>query len=183
MSYTPTEWVTGDIVTAEKLNKLENAVANGVVPEYTYADKGKVLTLGEGSESETVVVVPEQTVTIVEGGSYLTNADFSSVSVGTSGTMTIDTDSFQVIAQNLDGMIGFMAEEGGESYAIATDGTDVFFETSITGTHTVSLTASVPSVEPKWEEIIPDYRLASEGDVLTIENGVPVWKQTNHINS
>lgn len=29
MSYTPTEWNTGDIVTAEKLNKLENGVASG----------------------------------------------------------------------------------------------------------------------------------------------------------
>lgn len=27
MSYTPTQWETGDIVTAEKLNKLENGVA------------------------------------------------------------------------------------------------------------------------------------------------------------
>ena len=29
MSYTPTEWANGDIVTAEKLNKLENGVAAG----------------------------------------------------------------------------------------------------------------------------------------------------------
>ena len=29
MSYTPTNWQTGDIVTAEKLNKLENGVASG----------------------------------------------------------------------------------------------------------------------------------------------------------
>lgn len=29
MSYTPTEWKTGDIVTAEKLNKLEEGVASG----------------------------------------------------------------------------------------------------------------------------------------------------------
>lgn len=29
MSYIPTEWQTGDIVTAEKLNKLEEGVASG----------------------------------------------------------------------------------------------------------------------------------------------------------
>lgn len=29
MSYTPTNWQTGDIITAEKLNKLENGVAGG----------------------------------------------------------------------------------------------------------------------------------------------------------
>jgi hypothetical protein len=28
MSYTPTTWQTGDTITAEKLNKLENGVAN-----------------------------------------------------------------------------------------------------------------------------------------------------------
>ena len=29
MSYTPTTWATGDVITAEKLNKLENGVADG----------------------------------------------------------------------------------------------------------------------------------------------------------
>lgn len=29
MSYEPTNWKTGDVVTSAKLNKLENAVANG----------------------------------------------------------------------------------------------------------------------------------------------------------
>ena len=29
MAYTPTDWQTGDVVTAEKLNKLENGVAGG----------------------------------------------------------------------------------------------------------------------------------------------------------
>ena len=28
MSYTPTEWKTGDIITAEKLNKLENGISS-----------------------------------------------------------------------------------------------------------------------------------------------------------
>lgn len=31
MAYTPTEWKKGDIVTSEKLNKLENGVAAGGV--------------------------------------------------------------------------------------------------------------------------------------------------------
>ena len=29
MNYTPTEWKSGDVITAEKLNKLENEVASG----------------------------------------------------------------------------------------------------------------------------------------------------------
>ena len=28
MSYTPTNWQTGDVITAEKLNKLENGVSS-----------------------------------------------------------------------------------------------------------------------------------------------------------
>lgn len=32
MSYEPTNWKNGDIITAEKMNKLENAVAQGVSP-------------------------------------------------------------------------------------------------------------------------------------------------------
>ena len=31
MSYTPTVWVNGDIITAEKLNKLENGLLSGGV--------------------------------------------------------------------------------------------------------------------------------------------------------
>ena len=29
MSYEPTEWQNGDVITAEKLNKIENGIANG----------------------------------------------------------------------------------------------------------------------------------------------------------
>lgn len=42
MSYTPTEWETGDVVTAEKLNKLEQGVANsggsGLIVGTTFSD-------------------------------------------------------------------------------------------------------------------------------------------------
>lgn len=39
MSYTPTQWATGDTVTAEKLNKMENgiAAATKLVINYPYA--------------------------------------------------------------------------------------------------------------------------------------------------
>lgn len=42
MSYTPTVWQTGDVITAEKLNKLENGVANtgGYDIVFTIADDG-----------------------------------------------------------------------------------------------------------------------------------------------
>ena len=42
MSYTPTEWKTGDIVTSTKLNKLEQGVANAgaLVVNVTETDNG-----------------------------------------------------------------------------------------------------------------------------------------------
>lgn len=54
MSYIPTEWKTGDIVTAEKLNKLEEGVASGGgggggLPEVDSTDNGKVLTVIDGA--------------------------------------------------------------------------------------------------------------------------------------
>lgn len=48
MAYSPTEWQTGDIISAEKLNKLENGVAN-TLPTVTSDDNGDVLTVVEGA--------------------------------------------------------------------------------------------------------------------------------------
>lgn len=51
MSYTPTNWQSGDVVTSEKLNKLENGVenadANGL-PAVTESNSGQVLTVIAG---------------------------------------------------------------------------------------------------------------------------------------
>lgn len=43
MSYEPTEWKTGDVVTAEKLNKLEEAVGN--------ADNSPLIVSGTTSDN------------------------------------------------------------------------------------------------------------------------------------
>lgn len=41
MAYEPTNWKTGDVVTSAKLNKLENAVANGGALKLNFiVDKG-----------------------------------------------------------------------------------------------------------------------------------------------
>lgn len=58
MAYVPTEWKTGDIVTAAKLNKLEEAVANAgggsELPAVTSDDNGDVLTVVEGAWAKAV---------------------------------------------------------------------------------------------------------------------------------
>lgn len=45
MAYTPTEWNTGDLITAEKLNKLEQGVQNEQVgPQGPKGEPGAGLT-------------------------------------------------------------------------------------------------------------------------------------------
>ena len=47
MSYTPTEWKTGDIVTAEKLNKMEDGIENAggtLIIEPTITREGNTTT-------------------------------------------------------------------------------------------------------------------------------------------
>ena len=47
MSYTPTNWKAGDVVTSAKLNKIEQGIASSggvVIPTYTLAGGGKVST-------------------------------------------------------------------------------------------------------------------------------------------
>lgn len=51
MSYTPTQWQTGDTITAEKLNNMENGIENAnepSLPAVTTADNGKVLMVTNG---------------------------------------------------------------------------------------------------------------------------------------
>lgn len=40
MAYTPTEWVTGDTITAEKLNKLEQGIASSAMEVVATFDNG-----------------------------------------------------------------------------------------------------------------------------------------------
>lgn len=50
MAYTPTEWKDGDIITAERLNKLEAGVQNEQVgPQGPKGDTGGTATLTDDS--------------------------------------------------------------------------------------------------------------------------------------
>lgn len=170
MSYTPTEWVTGDIVTAEKLNKLENAVANGVVPEYTSADKGKVLTLGDGSGSEMVVAVPEQTVTITGGQPEpLSDADESVFVVGRTGVLTYNGTDYNVVCEDAEGTLVFGSDDSPVGILLLHAGVCLG---GMAQTATVSLTVSVPSVEPKWEAVggFPTLQAVDNDGTITLQS-------------
>lgn len=60
MSYIPTNWQSGDIITSAKLNKMEQGIANGGgLPTPTAADVGAGLTV-QATPVPGAVVVPEQ---------------------------------------------------------------------------------------------------------------------------
>lgn len=61
MSYTPTVWQSGDVVTSEKLNKLENGVENAdanALPAVTTDDNGDVLAVVSGAWAKSSNALP-----------------------------------------------------------------------------------------------------------------------------
>ena len=62
MSYTPTEWATGDTITAEKLNKLEQGVAAGSLIVHVTA------TVDEGANLYSLVTPYSDILAAIEAG-------------------------------------------------------------------------------------------------------------------
>lgn len=145
----------------EFLKRISESSGGSSLPEYTSADKGKGLFLGDGEGTETVVIVPEQTVTVVDEGVALQNAEgvielqegYSvSLSVNGSsydGTVRVFTDAVQV-SVTVDDATYMIASRNGVTTFVAIDPSG-FPPVPIPGTYTVSLSASVPTVEPTWE--------------------------------
>lgn len=80
MSYTKTNWATGDTITAEKLNNIENGVANtgGVlVVHTTFNGNSMVLdkTWQEIHDAD-VAVLSYQTGTTAKHNAYLSTIDY-----------------------------------------------------------------------------------------------------------
>ena len=183
MSYTPTEWHTGDIVTANKLNNLEQGVVDAQLPAYSASDNGKVLGLGEGTPVETVIV-PEQALTVTSDSTpVISNLDEAYFVVGQECTLTVGGNSYSVtIAETSPSLdpTPIVECDAGDSvmYHITLYNYDYVFDAIdndsgelIPGTYTVSLTTSVPAVEPKWTEV-------EVGETYTIPNALNTTMQT-----
>ena len=68
MAYTPTVWETGDVITAAKLNNMEQGIEDAfVAPEVTAADQGKVLTVDSSGEWASAAPDADTDVLIIEG--------------------------------------------------------------------------------------------------------------------
>ena len=120
------------------------------LPPYTSADKGKVLTVGEG---EAEVVIPAQNLTIdSEGNGTLTGVDFSMLSDGDNVPTNI------VVGGETSSITGTYVSEGSYVYynmpntpvAVIVYSDGRVFSIVMAGA-SGDISASVPSVEPKWE--------------------------------
>lgn len=125
------------------------------LPSYTSSDIGKVLTVGEGSETIDTVIVPEQTVTLV-GDSQdpvpLNNAEvFVDLAVGTVCTLSVNGDVYEVEVEEDDGVKYVNYDNYTYTISYAPDGpyAGVTFSASA-GTYAVGLSAPMPSSEAKW---------------------------------
>ena len=186
----------GDVTPSNRreyfIQKAMSSGGGSDLPEYTAADKGKVLTIGEGEESETVVIVPEQTVNFVEGNASLSNVaiTYDDLVVGDTATLHtingVQSNEYEMTVVSEESFLYYLYTSDTEYYQIfdhPTNGWMCYAEgiehTPLLGDYTVSLIKTVPSVEPKWEAPgLPDYSNAAEGAVLTIVNGVPTWSTT-----
>lgn len=165
MSYTPTEWNTGDIISSEKLNKLEAGVEQAIeLPDTTGASDGDVLTLAEQDGPVALTtVIPEQTktLTIDEVSAVLTVND------ALYGLVEDDAISLTVNGDTVTGTVqtselgGLFVEEtiGDITVDILIGDMDVPTELQVfqngedkPGTYTVKMEAVVASkiLTPQW---------------------------------
>lgn len=148
------------------------------LPEYTSADKGKVLTIGEGEGSVTTVVVPEQTMAVSDDPSPVVGADSSAFVVGATavllahGERNVGGEYTLTCMEEEEGIKGFVDDRAPLAFFLYEG--SVLVRGSEEDTWTFSLTASVPSVEPKWEGVGGYIHNASR----TFESGIRGLLQT-----
>ena len=82
MSYTPTDWKTGDIITAEKLNKLEQGVSGGEGNSDFYIVNIEITGMFEGATCDKTVA--EMQAAVADGKilkAYLTSNLISNINI------------------------------------------------------------------------------------------------------
>lgn len=172
MSYTPTEWRTGDTVTAEKLNKLENRF-----PEYDNSNIGDYLCVAEGEPVIDTVVVPEQTITMTSGTTgyvgTVVDADFTDIEDDDTLVVTIGENEYSASVEVVTTTYTISDEE--MPATITYDGTDcVISSETLTGNIVLTVVKMETTSIAKWEAVssdLPTYTSADNGKVLTVNSG------------
>ena len=144
MAYTPINWQTGDTITAEKMNKMDN---------------GWSVTSG-------VTTLCDETVTTEDdGGMYAGSLSISSITAPTI-TVTYDSTPYQC-TQDEDGGYGDDPNFTFSDYPFRIEG-DGFIITQTGGAHTVKIEAVVTSVETSAQfadavaSVIPVFQIIIE---------------------
>lgn len=142
-----------DIEPANRLEYFLKKAAGSGLPAYTSADKGKVLTIGDGAP-QTEVVVPEQTWEQAEGTTMhdLAGADWTGIEVGDDVVVTLNGNTFNATVQgNSSGYQILYGNSNQIVYVFSSGATKSSIITSETQTYTLSVSKNTASVEPKWE--------------------------------
>lgn len=171
----------------EFLKRISESSGGSSLPEYTSADLGKVLTVGE---AEPVAAVPEQTVTVEGDPSFVENADASYFVTGQAAVMKINGNSYNVTAAEQHGIIGFVyaAEENVYQFLYFAESVEgfpagVYFVAETDGEYTVSLEIPSDDVITTWKPVSTDLPAApSENGIylLSVNNGVLSWSPEYH---
>lgn len=114
MAYTPTVWETGDVITAEKLNKAEQGIAdasNVVFPiTVTYAPDGRSATLDKALDEIDAAFSAGKPFAVTGGfifvDLYYDNNEVVGVTVGQTGVN--QSDAFNVKLMNFTDVEGVL---------------------------------------------------------------------------
>ena len=92
MAYTKTVWVTGDVITATKLNNAEDGIEAAQLPDIADADVNDYLSVV--SITDYSEIVPEQTITITDAAVELDDIENADLWVsGATVIITVDDES------------------------------------------------------------------------------------------
>ena len=96
--YLKATWQDGDSITANKMNHIENGIADNQPPEVALSDEGYYLqVVADYDDTEEITVVPQQTVTITDSPVKL-NTDVGSINgnyiVSEDSTFTVNNSTF-----------------------------------------------------------------------------------------
>lgn len=111
MAYQPHEWVNGETITAEKLNKIEDGIANsGELPQASSSNEGQAL-VSTKKYVKGAVIVPQQRVELEDGVGEPSNANASLFTEGTVCIWAADgIEGVGTINDNLT--LGTLGEDG-----------------------------------------------------------------------
>lgn len=140
MGYSKHTWQSGEMITAAKMNNIENGIANGI-PVPTASDDGCALVV-QKKNVPGAVIVPEQIVTLYDNaGGTLVNVNTSLFVPDTKFIMVVNNEWFEGTTYEEDEV--FVVAEADGKYIVFegdyTPGNNVNFYPGLDGTYTVSL--------------------------------------------